>query len=147
MGDEPVILHGVQQRIWDTPLVAHELATYDFGDTADKPAVFCREPAPVDCGNPHITLSLEGGDNEDMRGLRGVRAIVEMRVQSNRVGSEKQSERIAWNLWRTFHMRALTFDDWDNAGVLCGLPVSITDSDGFAGYSLTLEIVATEKES
>lgn len=141
-----MIKAAIQAKIWSAPNLANKFARWDFGDGALRPAVFVRDPAPLEAKNPvGVIQQLGGVSNFETRGQRGFEALCTLRIWGDRTGSERALDAMAWDAWALFHRAQLSLDGYEYGYVEASVPEDITDNDGFPGRLLNLNVKAMEQ--
>jgi len=125
------------------------LALYDFGDGADRPAIFAGEDEPPDSAeNPCIAIGFEADSpNDESRAARGADAVYAVTTRWDKESSPKVRRDHAFLIWKALSHATVTPDeslDLEDAVLACSLPGRITDAEGFPGHELTVTTTLTE---
>ena len=143
----------IEEKIADLLLaevkVYDVLATHDFGDGTQRPAIFAGEDeAPDTADNPCIMIDFEvGGPDDESRAARGAEAVYTVLTRWDKGTSPKVRRDHAFEIWKAL-ARATVIPDaelgLEDATLACGLPGRITDAEGFPGHELTVTTTLIE---
>lgn len=145
-----MIAEAIQAALLAQPFITSRLGVFDFGDDGEKPAVFPRDPAPVDSTGTVITIDVPGGGtNDHTRGKKSAEITGSVTVWGEKDGSELLIQRLAFDVWRVLDRGQLTLDDdhWKFVGAQATAPSKRNDPDGFPGFEVSFSIRIEEKES
>jgi len=123
----------------DTTVTA-ALATYDFGDASEGPAVFTFDPVPNDASLPAIAISQVSGSRWGTQGNKGGEADVDVMIWGDKKRSWKALRELSWAVWTALERAHLSLSGYDEIGCMADLPAGLTDEDGFPGYMIRLTV-------
>jgi len=124
--------------------VTADLATFDFGAGASA-AIFDFAPAPLDCPQPLITVTEEGGPWTGTRDTRGFRMRGEITIWGNKGRTRRVLRRIAMYAFRAIDRQHLTLESpYCEVGVHCDAWNETTDREGFPGIRIPFDAIVLE---
>lgn len=139
------VVGGVYEYISADSTITDQLGTYDFGD-GSEPAIFTKEPANADSGNPLITITQVGGSlgSGRDRGHRGGEVTIDIKIWHDKDASLKDLRELADDVWLAMDRSVFNIDDFEMVYCLSTPPSSINDPDGFPGYVISCRILVRE---
>jgi len=130
------IITGVKSTLLTHNEIIADLATFDFGDGVQRPAIFSRSEPALESPNPCIALELISGDSLGDRGRRGSTAEVQVNIWGDKIGSDKPLRTLAMNVWRALDRSSPTITGYTTLGSRATNPQAIPMEDNFKGYFL-----------
>lgn len=140
-----MIVGEIQSLLWGDGTIRNRFATYDFGDTVEKPAIFLTE-IPDDCHNPCLQIMQSGGGRFTDRGHRGWEVDIDILLRGDKLYTDKGLHDLAWDIVLALDRQHLTIDGWDEMGIECQAPQYSFDSDGFPQYRIDVMVRAMRDE-
>lgn len=139
------VVEAVQAKLVASAL-ATELATYDFGDAVEAPAVFTIDPIPEDAELPAIVVTELGGSSDfGTRAKRGAEVDVDVRLWGDKDRSEKALRDLAWRVFLEMHRAHLDVDGFEEVGCFATPPRKLFDPDKFPGYLVSVRARIIER--
>lgn len=123
---------------------ASRLASFDFGDGVNRPAIFTGE-RPDDAFLPCITMDETAISDFGCKGYRGGVIQVELSLWGDRTMATSDLGEMANDLWRTIHWRNVTVQGYRTTAIIANPPERIGDQNDFTGYYVPAEITYMEE--
>lgn len=135
-----MLLEAIRDALLADSEITDDLATYDFGNSSEDPAIFTTDPIPEGCGHPAIVLTMVGGISWGTRAKEGAEADIDARVYDDKLESTQRIRDIAWRMWKVINRASLTIDGYEEIGVAAEPPIQAPDPDGFPGLRVTSRV-------
>lgn len=124
--------------------ITSRLGSFDFGDGTQRPAIWTSEEVDVKCPNPMITMSADGGDDEEMGDGRIERLVVTLAVWGDNEWTDKELRELSDLVRAALKPQRLTLEGADDvsAAWIVGrsLPTRTKDEKGFPGDQMGVEV-------
>ena len=119
--------------------ITAKLSVFNFG-AGDAPAIFAGA-RPVEAAMKSIVVNMISGTDFGSNGLIGARVQHDVRVEDDKIRSEKDCREVAWSIWEKFHKKEIAVDGYSGGCPCWALsPQKITGPDGFPGYLVQVTV-------
>lgn len=119
------------------------LATYEFTDGANSPAIFTTPVIPEDASYPAVIVGdIVSSSPFGTRDQRGGESLLEVRVYADKDRTNDDIVDLANAIWRCLDRSSLDLSADGYAASMCMAdpPISLVDEDGFPGYLIRVKI-------
>lgn len=129
-----------------TEAVTTACARYRFETgESEAAAIFTRDPAPEDCGQPCIVITEDGGETWGTRTKKGGNAQADIRIFGDKQSSHNTIRALAWAVWLTVNRAHLDVAGFEEAGCFASLPQQSTDQDGYPFFRVPVRVRILEE--
>lgn len=140
-----MLLGPIQNLLQSAPRLIQGLGDWDFGDGANRPAVFTMEP-PMGSPRPCVILEQNSSTRNGTRARRGSRVSLTALVMGDRDATDKILRGVANEVWRTIDRARVVSSGYDVLPLAAESPTrGATDADGFPSYSISIEALIFEE--
>ena len=140
----PDIAEIIRDWICSDPLAVARLARFDFGDGISRPAIFTRDPAPIECFGPHATIAITNGREIGNRNSPDFEHAARVIVWGERRGSSKDCRKAAMALFEALRRGKPAIDGYV-IHIYADPPGDVSDGDGYPGFAINTRVQIREE--
>ncbi len=124
--------------------VAAGLATYDYGDGGDRPAIFTNDEAVGETDAPFVIVKQTSTQFIGARDFNAWLITVDVSLIGDMENADTDLRELALEIQSALDKAELSSSDYTVADVRANPPVYSIGPDGFPQYSITVTITAKE---
>lgn len=137
--DLPDVAEIIRDWLCSSPPVVARLARYDFGDGAQRPAIFTRDPAPEECKAPLATIAIGAGASIGNRDHGDFEQGARVTIWGERRGSAKEARLAAAAIHEALKRGAPAIDGYA-IHIYSDPPGDVSDADGYPGFAMNTRV-------